>query len=328
MKRFAVIGAGIAGLTVARSLMKFGSVTIFEKSRGLGGRLATRYTDTYQFDHGVQFFTAKTEAFQTFLKPLEMNGTISRWDAEFVELDQGQVVARRQWDDELPHYVASPKMNALGKFLANGLDVRRQTLVTGLSARDGHWLLFGENDETLGDYDWVISTIPAAQAAQILPATFKHFERLATTQMLGCHALMVGIKTPLALDWQAALVKNSSLSWISIDSSKPGRPDGFSIVAHAANAWSQDHIEEDNDSVRSTLLAELSGILNTDLSDPDFVSVHRWRYANIGKQTGESALIDPEAKLAACGDWCIRGRVEEAFSSAHYLSKQLEHLIC
>ena len=44
-KHFAIIGAGIAGITCARTLVQAGhQVTVFEKSRGVGGRMSTRST--------------------------------------------------------------------------------------------------------------------------------------------------------------------------------------------------------------------------------------------------------------------------------------------
>ena len=43
MTKIAIIGAGLAGLTLARALPAHAEVTLFEKSRGIGGRMATRY---------------------------------------------------------------------------------------------------------------------------------------------------------------------------------------------------------------------------------------------------------------------------------------------
>jgi renalase len=44
-QHFAVIGAGMAGIACARTLAQAGhQVTVFEKSRGPGGRMATRST--------------------------------------------------------------------------------------------------------------------------------------------------------------------------------------------------------------------------------------------------------------------------------------------
>ncbi|MCX6834114.1 MAG: FAD-dependent oxidoreductase, partial [candidate division Zixibacteria bacterium] len=54
--RVAVIGAGISGLISARTFHELGfDVTVFEKSRGPGGRTATRRADPgLSFDHGAQ----------------------------------------------------------------------------------------------------------------------------------------------------------------------------------------------------------------------------------------------------------------------------------
>ena len=56
----AVIGAGMAGLAAARTLAAAGhAVQVFDKGRGIGGRLSTRRTDYGAFDHGAQYATVR-----------------------------------------------------------------------------------------------------------------------------------------------------------------------------------------------------------------------------------------------------------------------------
>ena len=84
--KIAIIGAGISGLTAAIVLSEIADVTLYEKSRGAGGRICTRYSDPYNFDHGAQFFTARTPQFKQFLKPLIKAGVIDIWNARFIEV--------------------------------------------------------------------------------------------------------------------------------------------------------------------------------------------------------------------------------------------------
>ena len=71
----------MAGLTCASRLIAAGfSVRVFEKSRGIGGRIATRRTaDGLQFDHGAQYFTATTPAFQDFTSEARRAGNLEGW---------------------------------------------------------------------------------------------------------------------------------------------------------------------------------------------------------------------------------------------------------
>ena len=92
--------------------------------------MATRYYDEHEFDHGAQFFTARSQAFRDFLEPLVAAGHVAVWKARFAEIRDGQISASRTWDDAYPHYVGSPRMNALGKALATGLDIRLGTSVS------------------------------------------------------------------------------------------------------------------------------------------------------------------------------------------------------
>ncbi len=63
-KKIAIIGAGISGLILAQRLKDHADIVVYEKARGVGGRMSTRYADPFYFDHGTQFFTARTDAFQ------------------------------------------------------------------------------------------------------------------------------------------------------------------------------------------------------------------------------------------------------------------------
>ncbi len=321
MAAVAVIGAGLAGLVVARALSPSHDVSVFEKSRGVGGRMATRRVGPFEFDHGAQFFTARTSAFRTYLQPLVDSGVIADWQAAFVEMRRGDITANRRWGEDYPHYVGVPGMNAVGKALASGLNIRLNTTVTSMDRQDERWRLSDEDGTALGDFDWVVVTAPAAQSANLLAET--GLAPGAMVAMHACFALLLGFDESPGLPWQAALVRDADISWISVNSSKPGRSTATSLVVHSTNAWANSHLDDDTETVRRYLCDVVSAVAEIDAAGAAHSSVHRWRYANVDRQRGEKFAIDPQKKLAVCGDWFVRGRVEAAFSSANALVERL-----
>ena len=324
MTRIAVIGAGLSGLVVARRLGEIADVTVFEKSRGPGGRIATRDAGDFEFDHGAQFFTARTTAFREFLQPLLADGVIANWPAQFAELDRDRVQALRSWRDDYPHFVGTPRMRRVGRYLSEGLDIRFETTVARIVRSNGRWTLFDAADSDLGQFDWLVLTAPAPQTA----ALAKEFPEVVSLcdgrTMRGCFALMLGFAEPVELPWQAALVRGADISWVSVNSSKPGRNEAFTLVVHSTNAWADEHIDDDIDSVTEHMMTEVSQVTGRDLRIATHCQVHRWRYANIDKQTGPSCFVSDELRLAVCGDWLVRGRIEAAFTSANSLGHELQ----
>ena len=326
MSRIAIIGAGLSGLVAARALQSRHDVTVFEKARGVGGRMATRRAGAWEFDHGAQFFTARTREFQDFLAPLREHGIVADWHADFVELEDGKINAARTWDQDYPHFVGTPKMNALGKWLANGLTVRTNVNVKRLE-RDGYgWRLLDATLASLGTFDWVISTAPAPQTAALLPTYSPLHDHACGVAMQACFALLLGFEAEPSLEWQAALVRDADISWVSVNSSKPGRSCAFSLVVHSTNAWADQHIDDPLEDVTAHLLRMISEIVGIEASRAAHRDLHRWRYANISAQQ-PATQVDLEHRLAACGDWFVRGRVEGAFTSARNLLRQLTPLI-
>ncbi|WP_299329007.1 FAD-dependent oxidoreductase [Parasphingopyxis sp.] len=327
MTRVAIIGVGLAGLTLAHALRDRAAVALFEKARGVGGRMATRYADPWQFDHGAQFFTAQTEAFRRFLQPAIEAGAVARWDARFAEFDGPDQAAHWQWGAERPHYVGAPKMNALAKYLADGLDIRLATRIGSVEPAGNAWALADEAGADLGRFDWCVSTAPAPQTLSLLPESFAHRTAIADAPMRACFALMLGFDDPLPFDWDAAHVGNADISWMSVNSAKPGRDTAPSLLVHSTNAWADAHLDDDPEAVTAYLIVEASRVTGHDLGAAPHIALHRWRYANLPKRSGAPALIDPANRLAACGDWCIHGRVEAAFTSATALAGALAPLL-
>ena len=192
MTRIAVIGAGMAGLAAARRLSQFGDVVVFEKSRGPGGRMATRRGDGYGFDHGAQFFKARSVRFCSLVRQMRDAGVVDVWNASFAEIDGVERTQLRNWDKQFPHYVGVPGMNAVGKYLGSGLNILTGTRIAALKRQDYSWQVKDESGAVLGMFDWVILASPAAQARELVPTQARFFSRLSKSTcnpvLLSCWA--------------------------------------------------------------------------------------------------------------------------------------------
>ena len=323
MASIAIIGAGLSGLVAANALKRDHAVVVFDKSRGPGGRMATRYADRYEFDHGAQFFTARSEAFQAECRRWLDAGVIAVWEADFRDFSGATVVAERRWSKDYPHYVGTPRMNAIGKWLARDVDLRVGRSIAELRQNEQGWSLQDSDGNDAGDFDWVVLALPAPQAAALAPGDRIFEARCAATDMRACYAMMLGFSAPPPIEWQAAHVQDADISWMSVNSSKPGRTPDPSMVVHSTNAWASHNLEMPVDDVQRHLLAEFRRVSGVDPAAAEFVAVHRWRYANVPPQDGEPCYLDSKRRMGACGDWFVRGRIEAAFTSASALVGRL-----
>jgi len=334
-QKIAIIGGGLSALITAQNLADRYDIDLFEKARGVGGRMSTRRADPYQFDHGAQYFTARTKPFKAFLKPHIESGLIQEWTPQVLTLEKGEKPYKRDWFE--PHYVAAPHMNSLCKALAAAMDINihLQTHITALEkSGDGTWMLQDLTNESYGPYDAVIITTPSHQAVDLLPANFLNLPLIKDVKMTGCHSIMIGFDTPPTLNWGAAVVKNSPIEWMAVNSQKPDRTSDFSILITTRNDWSETHIEDEIEAVQSIIINEFQDLTNISADKISHISTHRWRYANTlqhadkdkdnnNEDTHHNYFIDRDQKIGVCGDWCIKGHVESAFTSAYQLSQDI-----
>ena len=99
--RVAVVGAGISGLICARTLAENGcDVNVYEKSRGVGGRMSTRRVDdTLSFDHGAQYFTARDGRFKRYVESWIDDGLVQPWHGRIVVVEKGVIKADKTGDN-------------------------------------------------------------------------------------------------------------------------------------------------------------------------------------------------------------------------------------
>ena len=317
----AVIGAGVAGLLCARTLADHGVlVTVFEKSRGVGGRGATRRVDAWSFDHGAQYFTVRDPRVTRFMESWQQQGIIERW--------QGIVVAREagQWQPtgNFDRWVGVPGMSALGAHLARDLGVHRNTPVEFMERVNHQWRLVSSNNHDLGSFDAVLACVPAPQAVRLLaPVSRALAEVAATAQMHPTWATMLVLAERPAIAWDGAFLNgDETLSWICRNASKPGRGDGESWVLHATRTWTIRHLEDDPDHVSDVMITAFHKATGC-ATVPIYAVSHRWRYALPEPVVDVPALYDAERGLGAAGDWCAGPRVEGALISGMALAERV-----
>lgn len=348
-RQVAVIGAGISGISCALQLAQAGwRVTLLDKSRGWGGRMATRKTEFGGFDHGAQYFTVRDARFERALAAQPL--LIQPWTPETMRvLDQEGLALTPSPAPLETHWVATPGMSALarglGKPLADGslgAEVRLGTRVTRIERDAIHpeqWQLRCETgagaegaQQVLGGFEQVVLAVPHPQALDLLQTSqlAPAFQQaIADVEVAPCWTLMLAFPQAMqpGLDqfgpkWNAARSQHHRVRWLARESSKPGRDPIERWTVQASPEWSAEHVNDDAERVSAKLLkgfAEITGIH----AEPSHAAAHRWLYAQTRKPLGQPYLADTELGLALCGDWCLGHRVEDGFVSGLELGLHL-----
>ncbi|WP_100640620.1 NAD(P)/FAD-dependent oxidoreductase [Marinobacter salexigens] len=323
IRRIAIVGSGVAGLTAAIKLKQQGhEVTVFEKSRGPGGRLAAKRLADGSADIGAQYFTARNPEFLPFLAEFAGNNRFALWKGEFGFQDkEGEWQA---FPDE-PRYVGLPRMTAISRALSAHVNVVAETRIESLVRDDNGWALVDTSGQQLGTFEQIIITAPPAQARDLLaqsrlPHLAKQLDD-AVFRVLPCWAVAVRFEENPWSRHVGMRCDHPVLYWVANNSSKPGRSDqdqhgrGAWWVMHAAPEWTQRNVDTAPEQVTAELVAAFRELTGTKAAVTDSVA-HRWLYARSEGGANSGHLWFPEQGIGLAGDWLSGGRVEGAFDSA------------
>ena len=335
-------------------------ITVFEKSRSVGRLATRYRTDSHtgknwQWAFGAQFFTAKTASFKQFITPWLETGLLQPWCAQVIDLTPANhdtqspdiqapdIQSKEQWNATQARYISTPKMTSWGRTLADELQystIKFKTRVAPLAQYDNSIAekvdkkteLFDETGASLGHFDWVICTAPNGQTIELMAESgFAEQAKISKPTMLACYTLMLGwdnfdtlpkmLSAQAAPRWDVAYLNGSILDRIFIEHQKPARDDLLpSVTIHARNDWSEQHVDDDMETIKAQLLTAAKQALNwNDEHAPSQIDCHRWRYAATVTDSDKEVLgilIDESHQWIVSGDWCGQGNIESCYQMA------------
>jgi renalase len=350
-----VVGAGLAGLAAARDLTSAGHhVLVLEKSRGVGGRAATKRLELSRInvgkthlesivraDHGAQFFTVRNERFQTMVGQLSAQGIVREWARGFPKLSESGLEQRTSLN---PRYICPPGMSALGKSIRDGngeepaLEVELGALVSAVWRSSHGWTAVLENGEMRHGKALVVN-VPAPQALNLLHRSLNAdgIAALSAVRFDPCWAVIAALETHPEPGWKGVEIDHPMLAWASLDHTKREVDAPPVLVLHATPAWSLEHLEQRPETVLAPLLHTAEGLLGAWVGKRLAAVAHRWRYALPTVTLPGSFLA--QDNLVVCGDWCaapgnpleptgrgtprVETALESGWASALYLQERL-----
>jgi renalase len=332
-----VVGAGIAGLMAAARIGGDGrSVLVLEKSRGVGGRMATRRVGGAVCDHGAQFFTQRTPGFLAVVEHAIRDDTVVEWCRGFAR--DGSIGADGPAvGDGHPRYRGVRGMTDLPKWLAarlaalgGAVEVRTAAKATSVAvAAEGVRVTIEGQDGVaeVVEAGGCVLTAPVPQALDLLAAggslerlEAPAIERLRAVDYDPCFAVMLVLDRPSLLPEPGAIQfagdASGPVAWVA-DNQRKGISPVPALTVHATGAFSRGHFDVPPDEVAAVLIDAVRPWIDGDPGKAIVErSVHRWKFA-----TPTTVLPDPfvavswSPPILCCGDAFAGPRVEGAFSS-------------
>lgn len=316
-----IIGGGISGLIAARILHEQGiRVTILDKGRGIGGRLATRRLSHPEYgeavvDYGAPHFTANSPDFQTIVSQWLEQKIVKVWSTEFISTSG---------DSPTQNYYSGITSNrAIAKYLAQNLDVHTSTRVTHIQWQNTHWQV-QTTENAIFTGKQLLLTPPVPQTLALLETLNLTLpDQLTQVAYHPCIAVLALLAQPSQIPPPGGIWLNGDpLTWLHCNHQKGISPHAYGITLHASPSYSQTHWETDNTTIINDLLNSASSWLGSEVITSQ---IHRWRYSQAYRVYGEPFLAFTEpGTLVLAGDGFLGSNLEQAvlsgLAAGNYLS--------
>jgi predicted NAD/FAD-dependent oxidoreductase len=296
----------MAGLTAAVRLAAAGvDVTVLDKGRAVGGRMATRRRSDAAYDHGAQHFSVRTPEFAAVVAALRRAGRVSTWyrsrSAEHPD---------REVEDR---HVGVGGMRRVPEALASDLKIRVGVEVARIEAGTGVAAL--GDGSVIARADAAIVTPPLPQTLALLAGTQwaerGWIDRLHDVGYDAVLAVMARLREPPSLD-EGHLSDGGDVAWVA-DNLHKGVSAEPAVTIHSSPSWAAQHLEEPPDRWVADLVASAQRLVALDVVD---AAGHRWRDARPRTVFDVGAVrFDTPAPVVLAGEVFAGARVEGAFSS-------------
>lgn len=308
--RAGIVGAGIAGASCAGTLAAAGwEVDVFEKARGVGGRLSTRRFEQGWAIMGSPFLSAKREPFRSQLRDWVRQGWV-----EPLRGDIWQGRATISWAQARlqNHYKPIIEPSQLVRRLLGNATLHTNTTVTALQPRT----LILDDGQTRGDFDCVICSVPSPQAIPMLDALPLLREGLGNVVYRPIWSFLMRWEGGPAAD---VIKFDDHLLNLAVRQTAGG-PGLWTV--YSSHEFAETYLEASEMEASNRAASALMGLLG--LQWPvEIEASHLWRYARPKTATEGFWLSDRENRVALIGDGIAGVGVERAWESGTRLAQAL-----
>ena len=296
--KIAIIGAGFSGCNLYDNLkLQFEDITIFEKSRGVGGRLSTKYIDDKFIDHGTPFLIPITEDLKSFCSDLVKNKVIKNRYDEFLPING---------------------MNKICKFLINEENLKTNTKIIEAKFIDNKWNLVDENNNNYTGFDKLFLTIPATQILEMnidLEENIKN--ELEKINYDSVFSLILYSNANLKLD-ENLVYENSCVENIINNSKKYLYKDFSSYVIHSSRKFANEVNTKTKEEILEIFLNSFDEKTKEHLKTFNLIP-HLWKFAFVKNSLDMSYYLNESKTLGICGDYFNFSNVEASLTSSELL---------
>jgi renalase len=313
--RVVIVGAGLSGLVAAHELVASGvDVAVVDKGRSVGGRLATRRIGDARLDHGAQFFTVRTPAFQRRVNDWMNRGIVHVWNHGF----------NSEAADGHPRYVATSGMNSLAKDLAAGLEGTSCSIETstmaftvqttaepaGTDSAKGWDVVI--DDASVRSGDAVVLTCPLPQSLSLLIDSGVEMDgTLMRTEYDRTIGLLATLDGPSSIPATGGVHDGDEVFSFIGDNRAKGISEADAVTFHANPEWSEANWDDD------ALLELLTAAAQPWLGDASIIEaqVKKWRLATPRSIWPDPCWISADGNIIMAGDAFAGPKVEGAHNS-------------
>lgn len=312
MARFkaGIVGSGIAGASCAGHLAAAGwEVDVFEKARGVGGRLSSRRLEHGWGTLGSPFISARRDPFRSQLRDWARHGWL-----EPVRGDIWQGRATVSWAQAQlqNHYTPVIEPSQLVRHMLGDAKLHLNTTVAALKPKT----IILQDGQELSDYTCVISSVPTPQVLPMLDALPLLRESLGTVRYRPIWSFL--------MRWEggpSAKVIQFDDHLLSLAVRQVGGGPGLWAV-HSSHEFAETYLEASLEEASTRAASALMGLLG--LPWPVEVEAsHLWKYAQPETSAGGFWLCDRERRVSLIGDGIAGAGVERAWESGLKLAQAL-----
>jgi len=296
----------MSGIACALSLYKNFDVQIYEKSRGMGGRLCAKRLPQGVFHFGAQFCTANTTAFHNFLND---SNAINFLGSSF-DLDTGSNIETKNY------FVGGDGMHSLLKKYDEVLNIHYNHKAIDL---DEKRKLISFNSGQKISYDILISSLPLPQAREIFQTEIEHDAIFSP-----CLSVGMSINGNHFYEHNAYKNINKDVAWLGSSCFYNSKNKETWVLQFSPKA-SLAMMDNSDFTIQASAENSLKNIVNGDY-EIIHSGIFRWKYALCNRSNLKNKFTFISDDSFAIGDWNISPRVESAYISGSALGEYINEI--